>query len=339
MLPCISVLCHLILVTSARGEVKVPDGYMLAMKVVQIDTQTPTPEYYNHASLFKIEFNGSVSQFWNYSYNKPHLMFSENLFAIDLENELVYLGVEDQLLALELSTGEVKINIPLQVPNLQFFWNYDYIPREKAIYGVCTGNSHWNWCRVKLDKPLDHNTIKLEFLYQIPVLPLELGPDEGIYYMDKEHQSIWYYTGITLAYGVNYTTGKLIFSGNGSLYDQCIAHDHTLNRTFSLISNPVYQDTPLLAEIHHSPRNEVVLMTIPIANLVIALGGSCIYDPKTHTLTALMRYDLPNTGDSLMPTSMLLIDVVGLTYKPISLPEFKKWNGVWPITGLKYIPR
>ena len=27
-----------------------------------------------------------------------------------------------------------------------------------------------------------------------------------------------------------------------------------------------------------------------------------------------MRYDLPNTGDSLMPTSMLLIDVVGLTY-------------------------
>jgi len=123
------------------------------------------------------------------------------------------------------------------------------------------------------------------------------------------------------------------------LYDQCIAHDHTLNRTFSLISNPVYQDTPLLAEIHHSPRNEVVLMTIPIANLVIALGGSCIYDPKTHTLTALMRYDLPNTGDSLMPTSMLLIDVVGLTYKPIPLPEFKKWNGVWPITGLKYIPR
>ena len=95
--------------------------YMLAMKVVQIDTQTPTPEYYNHASLFKIEFNGSVSQFWNYSYNKPHLVFSENLFAIDLENELVYLGVEDQLLALELSTGEGKINIPLQVPNLQFF--------------------------------------------------------------------------------------------------------------------------------------------------------------------------------------------------------------------------
>jgi len=140
--------------------------------------------------------------------NSIHMHYSDNLFAIDLENELVYLGVEDQLLALDLSTGEVKINIPLQVPNLQFFWNYDYIPREKAIYGVCTGNDHWNWCRVKLDKPLDHNTIKLEFLYHFPVVPLELGPDEGIYYMDKEHQSIWYYTGITLAYGVNYTTGK-----------------------------------------------------------------------------------------------------------------------------------
>ena len=110
-------------------------------------------------------------------------MFSDNLFAIDPENELVYLGVEDQLLALDLYTGEVKVNIPLQVPNLQFFWNYDYIPREKAIYGVCTGNSQWNWCRVKLDKPLDHKVIKLEFLYQFPV-PLELGPDEGIDCMD-----------------------------------------------------------------------------------------------------------------------------------------------------------
>ena len=30
MLPCISVLCLLILVTSARGEVKVPDGYIHA---------------------------------------------------------------------------------------------------------------------------------------------------------------------------------------------------------------------------------------------------------------------------------------------------------------------
>jgi len=80
-------------------------------------------------------------------------------------------------------------------------------------------------------------------------------------------------------------------------------------------------------------------MTIPISNLVIALGGSCIYDPKTHMLTALIGHYLPNTSDSLMPTSMLLIDVVGLTYKPITLPAFKKWNGVWPITGLKYIPR
>lgn len=222
-----SVLCLITFTTTALCS-DIPDGYMLALKVVQIDRPQP-PLYYNHASLFKIEFDGSVSQFWNYSYDSQHTMFGENLFAIDTESQLIYLGVVDQLLALDLTSGVVKIKIPLEAPNLQYFWNYDYIAKEKAIYGVCTGHRAWNWCRIKLDAPLDKDSIKVENLYQFPGTN-EFGPIDDIYYMDKEHQSIWYLTSINFANGVNYTTGERIFYVNSSYQDDCIAHDHDLNK-------------------------------------------------------------------------------------------------------------
>lgn len=167
-----------------------PDGYMVALKVLQIDSRFPD-QHYNHASLFRIDFNGTVTQYWNYSYDKPHLLFSDNLFAIDTESQLVFLGVEDQILALDMTTGAVAKKIPLEVPNLQYFWSYDYIPEEKALYGVCTGRGEWDWCRIKLDGLFPKN----KFLYTFPGTN-EYGPLSDIYYMDKEHQSIWFHVGI-----------------------------------------------------------------------------------------------------------------------------------------------
>ena len=55
--------------------------------------------------------------------------------------------------------------VPLKPPNLIYFWNYyDYVSKDNAIYGVCTGNDAWNWCRIKPDK-LHKRKIKVEFVF------------------------------------------------------------------------------------------------------------------------------------------------------------------------------
>ena len=324
------------ILNSGSGEnVGLPDGYLLGIRVLQIDRPEP-PLYYNHASLFKIGFDGSVTQFWNFSYDYPHILFSDNDFAIDTENNLVYLGVVDQLLALDLTTGEMKINISLQAPNMQYFWNYDYIPKEKALYGACTGHgpwNFWNWCRIKLNNLIE-NGVKVEFLYQFPGTN-EYSPISDIYYMDKKHQSIWYFWGITYSSGVNYTTGKEIFFGNGTGSDICIAHDHNLNRTFTISSE--LGEPPKLGELHPWPKNATVLMKLP-QDLRTASFGTCMYDLEIHTLIALMASSSKYLNDP-MPTQILLIDIVDLSYKMVPLPGFRKWSGRqwWPITAVKYI--
>lgn len=99
----------------------------------------------------------------------------------------------------------------------------------------------------------------------------------------------------------------------------------------------------MLAELHPWPRNETALMKIP-PNLGIAHLGSCSYDPKTHTLIGLMLVASDSSASDcsrsqfLMPSNLLLIDVVNLTYKTVPLPGFKKWNWSWPITAVKFIP-
>ena len=55
-------------------------------------------------SLFSvklIDIDGTVTELWNYSLNSSDVLLSDNLFAVDIESELVYLGSEDLLLALD----------------------------------------------------------------------------------------------------------------------------------------------------------------------------------------------------------------------------------------------
>ena len=301
-----------------------PDGYLLG---------------FLRASLYKVELDGNVSHLWSYDLGS-HKFFSDNLFAVDAENELVYLGVADLFVALDLNTGEVRVQIPLQPPNLQYFWNYDYVAKDNAIYGVCTGNNKWNWCRIKLHD-VHLQKIKVEFLYELPNDILELGPSNDLYYMDKEHQLIWYYPGITDVFGINYTTGELIFRGvhNDSNYitDSCIAHDYVLNRTFTLVWG-ILAKFPLLAELHpKSQQNETVLMELPLS-LRCANFGTCAYSPQTHTMMALMA-NVSTFMSDFMLYYLILIDVVGLTYEVVPLPGLREvTNSKYPITAVKFVP-
>ena len=321
-----SIVCLAILVTCS-SSLTIPDGHLLVFKDLQIDEKEP-PEYYNHASLFKVGFDGTVQEYWNHTLQNPHLLFSDNLFAVDDENGLVYLGVPDQLLALELTTGKVVVKKPLEAPNLLFFWSYDYIAEQNAICGGCTGNRWWNWCRVKLGEP----EVKLEFLYQFPGTN-ELGPFSDIYYIDKRHQSIWYFTGINDAWGVNYTTGQVLFHGNQTLENMCIVHDHQLNRTFTVTNGAL--TTTLLAELHPWPKTETKLLTLP-PDLRTATFGSCDYDQETHTLIVLMA-STSNYFYDAMPTQLLFIDMMSLSYKSVGLPGFRRWKGDSLVTAVKYM--
>lgn len=325
ILPC--VVCPQSGVPTSLGK---PDGYLLGFQS-------------NLPSLFKIELDGKVTKLWNYSIGFP--MFCDNLFAVDAEKELIYLGVIDKFLALDLTTGKIEIEIPLKPPNLQYFWNYDYVQKDNAIYGVCTGNNAWNWCRIKLHKLHEHK-ITVDFLYVFPTDILELGPLDDLYYMDKEHQSIWYYPGGNDVFGTNYSTGNVIFYGVESLYDDknfthddCIVHDHSLNRTFTLVGSDFDPSYPVLAELHPKPRNETILMKLP-ADVRPCNTGTCKYDPKTHTIIALMANRTTDAVDDAY-YYLLLIDVVGLTYEITPLPGLRKWtksHPYLPITVVKFIP-
>ena len=314
----------------------IPDGYLLGFKVLQID-QPSKSHYYNHASLFKIQFDGMVTELWNYSYNASDVLFSENLFAVDPQNELVYLGSADLFLALDLNTGEVKIEIPLQSPNLQYFWSYDYFAKDKAIYGVCTGQSEFDWCSMK---QIGANNAHLKFLYQMPYTN-EYGPTNYIYYLDKEDQTIWYYPSYIyqFAIGVNYTTGRQVFTStrnpNGTT-DYCIAHDHATNRVFTFTATP---SSTGLGELLAEPHQRKMLLELQGEDdLRLSTIGTCAYDPKTHTMIGLMSSQA-NYMYHAMPTSLLLIDTVSLTFRIIPLPAFQeKWDSGWPVTAMKFVP-
>ena len=308
-----------------------PNGHLLLLKVLQID-QSRQAYYYNHVSLFKVTLNGQVTELWNISLQDPHLLFTENGFAIDIQNQLVYLSIVDQFLAVDLNTGQVKIRFPLEPPNLQYFTNYDYSPKDKTIYGICTGNSAWNWCSIK--QTGNHSAV-VDIKYTMPYLT-EFGPISCIYDIDVKRQLIWYYPNAYVV-GVNYTTGEKIFI-SGPSNGTCIGHDSYLNRTF-VVLNDVINEKAWLSELQPQPGREIKLLDLP-SDLRLDYFGSCVYDQETHTMIGVMG-DM-NMGTFFyhgMPTALLIIDVVNLSYERIPLPAFKEqWDDKWSITAVKFVP-
>ena len=303
-----------------------PSGYLLGFR---------------RGALFKLELNGSISHLWSYDLGS-HSFYSENLFAVDTDKELVYLGLTGLFVALDLNTGEVRVQISLSPPNLQYFLNYDYVAKDNAIYGMCTGNNQFNWCRITLHD-VHLQKIEVEFLYKLPQT-YEIGPAEQLYYMDKHLQLLWYYPGNIYVLGINYTTGEIVFQGketlvNGQtgLTDNCIAHDYTLNRTFTILWG-FFVSYPILAELHPKPQdNETFLMEI---SRIIRPSdfGTCAYDPKTHTMMVLMVNSSTYLTDRML-YSLVLMDVIGLTYEVVPLPGLIEFtNTEYPLAAIKFVP-
>ena len=316
----------------------VPDGYLLGLKVVQNDTPNSS---YNHATLFKIGFDGGVKRFWNYTYPFSDALTSDNLFAVDSKNELVYLGARDDFLALDLNSGKIKIKIPLNSSNVQDFWSYDYFAEDNAIYGVCTGNNQWNWCSIK---QIATNSVRLQFLYHL-YNTSEFSPINNIYYLDKEDQTLWYYPSFLVGFyavGINYMTGENLFMSTlekNKDEDLCIVYDPKMNRVFSYIWNSNTSMTVGLGELFQKPKPRKLLMKLPAFEYFLPSNfGTCAYDHKTHTMIVLLSKKTILKYHA-MPTDILLLDVVNLAYKRISLSLFQeKWDSANPLAAVKFIP-
>ena len=316
----LSILCLAVLV-SYCSSLTIPNGYLLVFKA--------SGENWYKISLFQVTFSGTVQQLWNYTLG---YLDNPNLFAVDIKNQLVYIGVTNQLLALGQKTGKVIINKPLNASVFNYFMSYNYVQEENAIYGMCAGSDdRYDWCRIKLGVP----EFKLESLYHLPGTSGLNQPSLTPYYMDKTRQTVWYYIGYDDCHGLDYTTGEEIFHSKSTIPfgDACVAHDHMLNRTFAIALGPSGSDNSILTELHPLPQNETRLLDLPSG---IDPAELCDYDQETHTMIALMFKASANITD-LMPTQLLLIDVVGLSYKSVALPEFRKWADDWPATGVKYI--
>ncbi len=278
-----------------------------------------------------------MTQLWNYSYDAEDVLLADYASAIDIESELVYLPTASHFTALDLKTGEVRTKIPLQRPNLQFFWSYDYFAKVKGLCGICTGESEFDWCCAKQN---GNSSAHVEFLYQMPYTN-EFGPTDGIYFLDKEDQTIWYQPSYLYEFtiGVNYTNAKVVFTSarnpNGS-QDYCIVHDYATNRVFS------YTETPSssgLGELLPQPHQNKMLLEVPgIEDLRTSDFGTCDYDQKTHTLIGLMSNQSIYFYHAML-TNLLLMDTVSLTYKVTPLPAFQEqWDSDWSPTAVKFIP-
>ena len=293
-------------------------------------------------SLFKIDFNGTVTKLWALSLAKSDTLNILNLFAVDAESKLVYLGSRDQFLAVDLMTGAVKIKIHLVSPNIQYFWSYDYVAREKAIYGLCCGKPkvtpQWDWCRIMRT---GSNTAHIDYFFEIPYTNA-ISPTNDIYYMDSEEQTIWYYpfkfNGLDeFAVGINYTTGKEVFrsaANPNDTEDVCIVRDHELDRVFTYVINPVNSAPVGIGELFPEPQQKKILIDFSkIVGYSVnpVFYGTCAYDQSTHTMIGLMA----PTGDR--PTYLLFVDIITSTFKLIPLSGFQKWNNL-SLTSVKFIP-
>ena len=305
-----------------------PDGYLLGTL---------------GTAFYKLEFDGNISYLWTYPLGSNQTLFDDNTYTVDVKNELVYLGGLDQFIALDLNTGEIKVQFPLTPPNSLIFWSYDYVEKENSIYGVCPNDEGKRfWCSVKLHK-LHLQKIESECLFELPSNDEAFNKRSDLYYMNKE--SIWYYLSIKNVFGINTTTGEIIFQGNDTLYYSdgqtftsayCIAYDSSLNRTFALHWDYLVK-YPLLGEVHPTPRNTTVLMKLP-SSLRPVNHGSCAYYPKTHTMIVFMANVSTFLTDS-MSYYIVFIDVVGLTYETVPLPGLRELtNTDWIITAVKFVP-
>lgn len=308
------------------SESSFPDGYLLAFNVVE-DSSLES----DNVSLFRIDLNGTTSHLWDISLYKSDRLYFQNLFAIDTSNNLVYVGVRNKLLSLDLSKGSIRTKRQLgtNCEGSGFicrndFLNYDYITKHKTILGICSGAFEWNWCRIdtKLNPPLiDH------VYYSLPYADV-IGPSNYIYFLDQDEQSLWYYPGSStypqppkFAVGINYTNGSQIFkSASNPVHseDVCIIRDHAKSRVFTLIRDHKKLTALGIGELFPQPQPRKILVDFSKEDedKFITSYGSCTYDESSRTLIGFIS----NTTEGV--SEILLVNLEELSYKTIPLQGF-----------------
>ena len=315
------------------------DGYILALQVVQNPIWGNNS--YNHATMFKVGLDGSISKWWNVSFNEDIGPISYGAFAFDSTKNIVYLPTIGRITGVS-QDGTVTINKTLQTRNQ--FWNYLYESQSDTLVGSCSdttgsgkNNPLWYWCQ------LDVKTGGLKrSAFRLPYTDGPNGLDSGLplYSVDREHQIIWYKPYIqSFVVGANYTTGKILFT-TGNAYPSCIAYNGLTNKAYILAGNDIsmYYDLSVyeLLQRPQPPKQLVKLRQDP--NFVIAPFGSCGIIPETNTLYAFMNN--VTTGiiyNTLMPTDLILVDLTKLSFKQVSL-ESSKWRSTAILTGIRYVP-
>ena len=317
-------------------------GYFLALKVVQDPIWGN--KSYNHATMFKVGFDGSISKWWNISFNENIGPISYGAFAFDSTKNIVYLPTISQITGVS-QNGMVTINAPLQT-NYQF-WNYFYEPQSDTLVGSCSdttgsgkNNPMWYWCELSVRTgALLHSTVKLPYTDG-------LAPFEPNYSVDLHEHLIWYKSYNQLhVFAADYLTGKLVFT-SGETQATCVAYNGFANKAYILSGNGISQYYSLsVFELLSTPQHPKEIIKLPKDNsFIISTFGSCGMIPKTNTLFVFMT-NITKTvsiyNDSLMPTDLILADLTNLSFKQVSLDigdNASGWNSEDILTGSIYVP-
>ena len=118
-----------------------------------------------------------------------------------------------------------------------------------------------------------------------------------------------------------------------------VVHDRVRNRVFTYVwtSSDGRLNAIGMGELFLRPKQRKILIDLSGLGDMRPTGfGTCAYDQNTHTMIGLMTNS--TTFGRQMPTHLLLMDTISLTYKLIALPTFReKWDDAWWITSVKFI--
>ena len=333
---CTMIFLCILWIANASNAVQFspPKGYLLVLKVVQDPIWAD--KSYNHASMFKVGFDGSMNKWWNVSFDENVGPLSYGAFAFDAASETVYLPTVGQITGIS-QNGKIMAKA-VNKQNHQYFWNYYYESKSKTFVGVCSDDKResWSWCQV--------NSKSGTLSRSAHRLPYTDGPNgldqlEPLYTIDFNQQLIWYKPYLQdFLTAANYMTGETVFVSGQIDGASCIAHNPLSNKTYILKGYDVSQYYRLAVfELLPKPNApKEILKLIDDSRVIISIFGSCDIVPKANMLYVFMT-NVSASLDNLMPTDLVLVDLSIPSYKQIPL-DYKQWQAGEVITGVKYIP-
>ena len=300
-----------------------PKGYLLVLQALPAPTR---------ASLFQVDFNGSVTKWWNQSFDSSAASYGA--FAFDKEKRIVYLPTTNQITGVT-KDGEVVVKRTLAKENYQYFWNYFYNSQSTTFSGICTNETHseWNWCTMNAKNGV------LSRLSEIPFAssngPNGLDIYAPIYSVGLHQQLIWYKPYLyDFVVGTNFTSGDVAFI-SGEAGPSCITYNPLTNKTYTVggKSSMYYELSVYELLPKPNPPKELVKLLPTDQNLIISVLGACGIIPQDNIIYVLMTNI---TIGTLMPTDLILVNLSDLSYEQVPL-DYRKWMSDSVMTGVRYI--